>query len=153
MTLTLWIAPAGPLGPGPFLVRAGLFDCDLGRTACTLLVRDDPTVTAVADMFAPVVFDLGVSPTPYVVAAGRWLELRVATLNGSSNDGLFAYDSAGYPSELIVTSPPAPAAPAGMPMNPGSAPATPAILLVLAALAGAAVVGRRPPAEATTALS
>ena len=117
-------------------------------------MRDDPTVTAVADTFAPVVFDLSVSPTPYVVAAGRRLELRVATLNGSSNDGLFAYDSAGYPSELIVTSPPAPAVPAGMPMNPGSAPApAPAIPLVLAALAGAAVVGRRPPAEATTALS
>ena len=151
VTLTLWIAPDGPLGPGPFLVRAGLFDCDLGRTACTLLVRDDPTVTAVADTFAPVAFDLSVSPTPYVVAAGRRLELRVATRNGSSNDGLFAYDAVDYPSELIVTSPPAPAVPAGMPANPGSAPATPAILLVLAALAGVAVVGRRPSTDATPA--
>lgn len=100
--LTLWLAPLGPPAPGQIKVAAGLFECDAGRTSCTIVSTAVVRYVATDETFVPVTFDLGVTPT-HEVAPGRRLELRFAVLNGSNNDVLVGYDAVATPSRLVVS--------------------------------------------------
>jgi HD-GYP domain-containing protein (c-di-GMP phosphodiesterase class II) len=147
VSLDLWIAPEGPPGPGQFEVRAGIFDCDADRTSCTRLVFDTQAIASTAGVFVPANFDLTIG-APYVAAPGNRLELRVATHSGSSNDAWIGYDAVGMPAQLVITPPappPAPLAPAAPIVPTGPAPgAAPLAFVVLAALIGLGMLGRRP---------
>lgn len=103
VSLSLWVAPDGPQLPGLLEIRAGLFDCDLARTDCVSLIGETVKYTVSSTAFAPVDFDLTV-PGGHTVAAERRFELRVATLNGSSNDLWLGYDSLETPSTLAIAS-------------------------------------------------
>ena len=149
--LDLWIAPIGPPTPGQFRVRAGFFDCDLARTSCTRIVRDTLTLDGEDGVFAPVAFDLTIGPDPYVVGPGRRMELRYATLTGSSNDSWIAYDAVDTPSRLVITPPPAPNGGIGTAPRPG--PAWPVPPITLALLAVAATVAARLPKRSGGRLS
>ena len=132
VALELWVAPIGPPAPGQFRVRAGLFDCELARTSCTRIVRDTLTLVGTDGVFAPTTFDLTIGSDPYDVAAGRRLELRYATLNGSSNDSMIAYDSVEAPAQLVITPPSDPGAATGpLPRSTPSWPLSPVALLLL----------------------
>lgn len=149
VSLDLWVAPVGAPGPAQYLVRTGLFDCDAARTSCTRLVRDTLAVAAPANTFVPITFDLTPAANPYQAAPGRRLELRFATVDGSSNDSWVAYDSDVAPARLVVTPPSSPGAVAPLvpsgPVRPAPVPVpVPPALLVLALLALAGgLLGRR----------
>lgn len=142
VALDLWVAPVGAPTPGQFRVRAGFFDCDLARTSCTRIVRDTLTLDGVDGVFAPVTFDLTIGADPYVAGPGRRLELRYATLNGSSNDSWIAYDSADAPARLVIT-PPGSGEGVVPPGPTRSRPAWPVGPMALLAVALAAVVSAR----------
>ena len=144
VSLELWIAPSEPPGPGQFQMRAGLFDCDVARTSCDMLALDtSPRIVADAGEFVPVDLDLTIGSEPYVVASGRRLELRVATMNGSRTDAWVGYDSIETPSRLVISPPIAAAGFLSLEPGHGSPVRAPFTAMALLTLLVAAQTARR----------
>ena len=101
---TMYVQPTGPplTPPGRIVVRAGVFDCDEARTACTRLEVDTVSLAPTLGVFVPVVFDLS-SDAATTIGAGRRFELRVALVaDGSTDDAWIAYDSTDAPALLTM---------------------------------------------------
>ena len=82
-------------------MRAGVYECDLGRV-CSRIVRQTLVVPAATPgEFSSVGFDLSVG-TPTPIVAGRRFELRVAVVYSSDVDAWLGYDSADHPSALVL---------------------------------------------------
>jgi hypothetical protein len=67
------------------------------------LARDTPSVVPTTGSFQTVTFTLDPA-APATLAAGRRLELRLAVVNGSSDDVWLGYDATGFPGLLVLGS-------------------------------------------------
>jgi hypothetical protein len=101
VSLTVWVAPGNPSSATRLVMRAGIYDCDVARTTCSRLVRDTVGHDATTGAFMPIEFDLSLD-SPYAVASGRRLELRIVALGPSRRDVLLGYDATATPSRIDI---------------------------------------------------